>query len=53
MPTEIIVKAVNLYTGDKVILRRIVNKKLPKKGRWVSYAPKFKNKRKSKATERK
>ena len=54
MPTEIIVKAVNLRTGDKVILKKIVQREFPKNnGRWISYVPKFKKKRKRKATERK
>ena len=45
MPTEIRVTVVNLGTGDKFILTKVIKKELPKKGRWVAYAPKFKKKR--------
>ena len=45
MPTKITVKVVNLRTGDKIILERIVKRELPKKGRWISYNPKIIRKR--------
>ena len=46
MPTEIRVKVVNLRTGDSYILTKVIKRKLPKKGRWLAYNPKFKEKRK-------
>ena len=46
MPTKITVKVVNLRTGDKVILERVIKREFPKnKGRWIAYAPKVKRKR--------
>ena len=52
MPTEISVKVVNLRIGDKIILKRVINREfLRREGRWISYAPKFKKKRKRLATK--
>ena len=42
MPTEIRVTVVNLNTGGRFVLTKIVKRDLPKRGRWMAYSPKIK-----------